>query len=82
MSQPAMSHFKRIDARQLLAQGEEPLPVIQARVQALKAGEGLIVVAPFLPSPLIEVLGSQGFTPKCERGKDGEWIVYFWRAGA
>jgi hypothetical protein len=39
----------------------------------------LIVVAPFLPSPLIELLRSQGFASKVERGEPGSWIVYFWR---
>ena len=38
----------------------------------------LIVIAPFLPSPLIELLGSQGFQSKVERGEAGSWIVYFW----
>lgn len=37
----------------------------------------LIVIAPFLPSPLIELLGSQGFQSKVERGEAGSWIVYF-----
>jgi hypothetical protein len=37
------------------------------------------VVAPFLPSPLIERLGGEGFTTKVERGEAGSWIVYIWR---
>jgi hypothetical protein len=45
----------------------------------IKAGEGLIVVAPFLPSPLIELLGGEGFTSKLERGSGSDWLVYFWR---
>jgi hypothetical protein len=44
----------------------------------LKAGEGLTVIAPFLPSPLIEKLGSEGFQSRIERGA-GSWTVYFWR---
>ena len=79
MNKPALSQFKRFDVRPLLQRGEEPLPAILKRVQALKTGEGLIIVAPFLPSPLIELLGSQGFQSKVERGEAGSWIVYFWR---
>ena len=75
---PSISLFKRFDARPRLKRGEEPLSGILARVQALKNGEGLIVIAPFLPSPLIERLGSQGFASKIERGDGGSWIVYFW----
>jgi len=81
MSMPPISQFKRFDVRPLLKRGDEPLPEILKRVQALDTGEGLIVIAPFLPSPLIELLGSQGFQSKIERGNPGSWIVYFWRDG-
>ena len=47
--------------------------------QALKADEGLIVVAPFLPSPLVERLSGEGFASKVERGQGADWLVYFWR---
>ena len=77
---PPLAKFKRFDVRPLLQRGAEPLPQILQRVQALKPGGGLIVLAPFLPSPLIELLGSQGFASKIETGDPGSWIVYFWRA--
>ena len=81
MSMPSISQFKRFDVRPLLQRGGEPLPEILKRVRALTAEEGLIVIAPFLPSPLIELLGSQGFQSKIERGDPGSWIVYFWLDG-
>lgn len=74
-----LSQFKRLDVRPILARGEEPLGAIRARVDKLKPDEGLIVAAPFLPSPLIMLLGGEGFASKVERGGAGEWIVYFWR---
>ena len=76
---PPLSQFKRFDVRPLLKRGEEPLPQILHRVQAIRQDEGIIIVAPFLPSPLIELLGSQGFASKVEPGERGSWIVYFWR---
>ncbi len=76
---PPLSHFKRFDVRELLGRGVEPFPEIRKRVDALKVGEGLILVAPFLPSPLVEKLGSEGFLSKIERGNGSDWIVYFWR---
>lgn len=76
---PPLTKFKRIDVRPLIEQGREPLPQIQKRVSVLKPGEGLILVAPFLPSPLIESLGSEGFGSKVERIQGGNWVVYFWR---
>jgi uncharacterized protein (DUF2249 family) len=79
---PPCTQFKRLDVRPILARGHEPFSAIRQRVDNLKPDEGLIVIAPFLPSPLIEKLGSEGFASKFERGTDGEWIVYFWRATA
>ena len=78
---PPLAKFKRFDVRPLLQRGAEPLPQILRRVQALEPDGGLIVVAPFLPSPLIELLGSQGFQSKVERGEGSSWIVYFWHLG-
>lgn len=71
--------FKTCDVRRLLAQGIEPFPAIRKRVDALKPGAGLIVVAPFMPAPLIEKLGSEGFSSAVERRADGSWATQFWR---
>ena len=76
---PPLDKFKRFDVRGLLRQGIEPLPEIVAKVQTLGANEGLIVIAPFLPSPLVERLAGEGFTAKVERGNGSDWLVYFWR---
>jgi hypothetical protein len=76
---PPLNQFKRFDVRDLIRRGVEPFPEIRKRVDALKPGEGLIIVAPFLPSPLVEMLKSEGFTSKIERGNGADWIIYFWR---
>ena len=76
---PPLSKFKRFDVRGLLQQGIEPFPEIFKRAQALGADNGLIVVAPFLPSPLVERLTGEGFASKVERGQGEDWLVYFWR---
>ena len=74
-----LNQFKRLDVREILQQGIEPFPEIRKQVDALTTNEGLIIVAPFLPSPLIEKLKSEGFSSKIEHGTGAEWIVYFWR---
>ena len=71
--------FKNFDVRPNLAKGEEPFPLIRARVDALKAGEGVTVIAPFTPAPLIELLKSEGFQSSLEHRQDGAWAVSFWR---
>ena len=82
MNMPPISQFNRFDVREMLQRGVEPFPEIHKRVTALKAEEGLIVVAPFLPSPLIEKLAGEGFSSKVERGHGADWMIYFWRAAA
>lgn len=72
------TQFKKFDVRTILEQGVEPFPEIRKRVAALKPGEGIAIIAPFLPAPLIEKLRSEGFMSKVERGGDGSWVTYFW----
>lgn len=76
---PPLNRFKRFDVRGLIQQGIEPFPEIFARAARLAPEDGLLVIAPFLPSPLIERLGSEGFASKVERGSGADWMVYFWR---
>jgi uncharacterized protein (DUF2249 family) len=71
--------FKRLDVRPLIAKGAEPFSTIRSRVNALKIGEGLTIIAPFLPSPLIEKLGSEGFQSRVQHQPVGAWAVNFWR---
>jgi len=71
--------FKTFDVRPNLAKGEEPFPLIRARVDALTPGHGVTVIAPFMPAPLIELLKSEGFHSTLERRTDGAWAVNFWR---
>lgn len=71
--------FKTLDVRPHLARGEEPFSVIRSRVDGLTAGQGVTVIAPFIPSPLIELLKAEGFQSALEHRADGAWSVNFWR---
>ena len=71
--------FKKLDVRPILADGIEPFSKIRENINALGPDEGLSVIAPFLPSPLIEKLGSEGFQSRVERQVGGGWAVHFWR---
>lgn len=71
--------FKTLDVRPIIAQGGEPFSKIREMVDALAPNEGLSLIAPFLPSPLIEKLGSEGFQSRVERQIGGGWTVHFWR---
>lgn len=71
--------FKTIDVRPLLARGEDVFGLVRSRVDALTAGQGLSIIAPFPPAPLIELLKSEGFQSTMEHRADGAWCVNFWR---
>jgi uncharacterized protein (DUF2249 family) len=71
--------FKSLDVRPLLARGEEPFALIRERVNALTPGQGLTLIAPFMPAPLIELLQSEGFHATMEHRADGAWAVNFSR---
>lgn len=71
--------FKTLDVRPIIAGGLDPFAKIRKSIDALRPNEGLSVIAPFLPSPLIEKLGSEGFQSRVERQGGGGWAVYFWR---
>jgi hypothetical protein len=79
---PPLNKFKRYRVREPRCAGCEPCPEILERLNSLKPDEGLLVIAPFLPSPLIERFVAQGFGSRVERGAGSEWIVYFWRKPA
>jgi hypothetical protein len=76
---PPIDKFKRFDVRELIRRGVEPFAEIHQRVVRLKPEDGIIIIAPFLPSPLIERLSGEGFASKVERGSSTDWMVYFWR---
>lgn len=71
--------FKTLDVRAIIAGGVEPFAKIRAAADALQSGEGLSVVAPFLPSPLIEKLTSEGFQSRVEHQSGTCWVTHFWR---
>ncbi|MCC6414792.1 MAG: DUF2249 domain-containing protein [Opitutaceae bacterium] len=71
--------FKIIDVRAMIANGEEPLSAIRSCVDSLETGQGMTVIAPFLPAPLIELLRGEGFQSAVQHRNDGAWSVNFWK---
>jgi uncharacterized protein (DUF2249 family) len=69
-----------VDARPMLARGDEPFEAIMTAVAELAPGEPLVVLAPFEPVPLEGVLSAQGFAWAAETLDNGDWRVVF-RAG-
>lgn len=71
--------FKSLDVRPLLAQGTDPFDTIRTQVSSLAPNQGLTVIAPFLPAPLIEFLKGDGYSAAPTHRSDGAWAVEFWR---
>jgi hypothetical protein len=79
MKPSSSATLRTLDVRPLLARGEEPFDQIMVAVSALRPDEGFLLVTPFLPSPLIEKLQSEGFRARPERHSDGSWQTQFLR---
>jgi uncharacterized protein (DUF2249 family) len=68
-----------IDARPIIAAGDEPFDLIMSAVAALEPDEEFVVLAPFEPVPLEGVLGAQGFSYEAVELGAGDWQVTFRR---
>ena len=69
-----------VDARPIIAAGDEPFDTIMSAVTALGENEELVVLAPFEPVPLEGVLSSQGFSYESVDLGGGDWQVTFRRS--
>ena len=70
---------RTLDVRPILARGDEPFSVIMSTIADLAPEESLMLVSPFLPSPLIEKLRAEGFSAQPERSAAGVWRTHFLR---
>lgn len=68
-----------VDARSILAAGEEPFATIMAAAERVADGEVLVVYAPFEPVRLEEVFAGKGFGHVTDRIDDDTWRVTFVR---
>ena len=78
-SPDAIARYRRLDVRRMIARGEEPFARIRETLSGLDSAEGLELHAPFLPTPLIERLSSEGYEYRFESTGAAHWTVYFWR---
>jgi uncharacterized protein (DUF2249 family) len=73
------SRARVVDARPILAAGDEPFAEIMEAAGQVGEGEVLVVYAPFEPVPLEGVLGEQGFAYVADELEGGDWRVTFLR---
>lgn len=68
-----------LDVRSVLAGGTDPLQLIQQTIRNLSPTQGLALTAPFVPAPLVQLLGKQGFAAHSHRYAPDEVTTWFWR---
>lgn len=75
------THTVRLDVRPILASGRDPLSEIMLVAQDVPRDGVLIVVAPFNPVPLRDLLGRSGFTSSAVALGPQDWEITFCRNG-
>ena len=70
-----MPNETTFDIRPLLRAGREPYAQLRALIDSLQPGDSLTVIAPFLPSPLIELSRSLGHKVSPTHRADGAWAT-------
>lgn len=76
---PETAPMVEVDVREDLRSGREPFSKIMGAVDALQAGEILLLRATLAPVPLIAMLSERGFVYHMEPHADDDWSVWFWR---
>ena len=69
-----------LDVRPDLESGGEPFVRIMEAAAAIKPGGTLVIIAPFEPVPLYDVLGARGFSHETAMVAADEWVARFSRA--
>ena len=68
-----------LDVRPDLARGDEPFVRIMEAASNVKPGEALVLIAPFEPVPLYDVLSGRGFSHEAQQVAAAKWVVRFVR---
>jgi hypothetical protein len=69
----------RIDIREMLNRGEQPVHEVLAAIKKLNVNEILEIVAPFIPAPLLDKTLSLSYKHWLDKKGEGEYGVYFTR---
>lgn len=70
---------KTLDARPMIQAGEHPMPQVMSGIQQLGEDKIFLLIAPFTPSPLIDMVRNAGNLAWCEQAGPEEFKTYFKR---
>lgn len=68
-----------LDVREMLASGTDPLKLIQQTLKERKDGQVLQIVNSFEPTPLISLLGRQGFKSHVAQESPDKVVTWFYK---
>ena len=76
-----MSKKRRVtlDVRDDIQRGREPFSRIMQAVASVGAGDDLVIIAPFEPTPLYAILAQRGFSYQAKEIESGDWEIRFSR---
>ena len=66
-----------VDVREDIRLGREPFSKIMQAVAALGPDQRMLLIAPFEPVPLLQLLAKQGFQHTARANEAGDWEVLF-----
>lgn len=68
-----------LDVRPDVAGGGEPFVRMMKAAEGIEPGHTLVIIAPFEPIPLYDVLSARGFSHETRKVASDEWVVRFTR---
>lgn len=68
-----------LDAREMLAAGEQPVNQVIADLNGMAGGKIYKLIAPFLPAPLIDKATSLNIRHWVDKINDEEFFIYFYK---
>jgi hypothetical protein len=68
-----------LDAKGMLAEGEQPVNQVLANLKALEPGDIYKLTAPFLPAPVVDRASSLGIAHWVTQGDGQDVVLYFCR---
>ena len=65
------------DASPLIDAGQNPMQEVLRHLKQINSGEIFLLTTPFVPAPIIELIGKKGYTHYCIASDQDQCITYF-----
>ncbi len=69
---------ERFDATPLINTGQNPMQEIFSHLEMTGNGEIFLLLTPFVPAPIIELIHKKGYDHYCHQNDQKMWVTYFY----